>query len=90
MTTADGAMGLLRRANEDHAKGREEAQVVPSEIAHRVGLELGSAQYNDALWYLIDEGALVEGERFSKLRGGEPHGNAVLKITCHGLNVLAR
>lgn len=84
----ENALRLLKEMDESQAKGRINMPVMPSAAAHRAGLEVGAAAYDDALWYLIDEGALTEDERFGKLVGGEPHGTTTWNITRRGRELL--
>lgn len=85
----ENATRLLREMDQRQAKGRPGMPVMPMDAAHHVGLQVGSRAYDDALWYLIDEGALIEDERFGRLVGGEPHGTTTWNITRRGREMLS-
>ena len=52
-------MRLLKAINDTQAHGQEGARADPSRAAHEAGLDLGSARYEDALAYLIEQAALL-------------------------------
>ena len=69
----EDALQLLRIIYREEAKVGEGASVVPSQVAPRVGLEVGSDRYNAALRYLVGEGALVEEPDYGDPDIGPPH-----------------
>jgi hypothetical protein len=68
----DDALRLLRVLNRQEAMLGEGRSVVPSKVAPRAGLEVGSERYNAALRYLVDEGALVEEPDYGDPHRGQP------------------
>lgn len=87
-TTREDALRLLRSLDMHQAKGREGAIVVPSEWAGYAHLIAGTERYGAALWHLVDEGALVEAERYGAVFGGQPHGGLYWQMTGRGLELL--
>jgi len=65
------AMRLLRAMDEAQAKGKEEAIVVPAEVAEQVDLNSSSLRFDEAVGYLEDRGAIVRAERLRKIVGTE-------------------
>jgi len=78
------AMRLLRAMDEAQAKGKEEAIVVPAEVAEQVDLNSSSLRFDEAVGYLEGGGAIVRAERFRKIRGTEFY-----LITRYGLSLLS-
>ena len=68
--TKENALRLLQAMDEHQAKGRAGVTVVPNEVAVYAGLQSGEDDYEAALRYLIDRGALVQDERFENVVGG--------------------
>ncbi len=83
---SDG-LRLLRVMNETQARGSEDTPVAPAPVAQTAGLELGSDRYDEALQFLRDEGALVEG-RFGGPVGDYTHGGSPYRITQRGFEML--
>jgi hypothetical protein len=87
---SDG-LRLLKAINDTQAHGQEGARADPSRAAHEAGLDLGSARYEDALAYLIEQVALL-GE--AHLAFGDdvgalhPHGYASYFFTRRALVLL--
>ena len=86
------ARPLLRALNENQAHGREGAVVEPGEQEARdAGLRPGSSLYRAAVWWLLDEGALVP-DREANVRArnaaGAQHRDFAFRITRHGLDML--
>ena len=73
---SDG-LRLLKAINDTQAHGQEGARANPSRAAHEAGLDLGSERYEDALAYLIEQGALP-GEAYL------PFGDDVGALHPHG------
>ena len=84
-------MRLLKAINDTQAHGEEGARADPKRAAHQAGLDLGSACYEDALAYLIEQAALL-GE--AHLAFGDdvgalhPHGYASYFFTRQALVLL--
>jgi hypothetical protein len=87
---SDG-LRLLKAINDTQAHRQQGARVDPSRAAHQAGLDLGSARYEDALAYLIEQAALL-GE--AHLAFGDdvgalhPHGYASYFFTRRALKLL--
>ncbi len=77
---SDG-LRLLRVMNETQARGSEKAPVTPASAAQTSGLELDSDRYDEALRFLRDEGALVEGAFGGAAIGDYTHGGSPYRIT---------
>jgi hypothetical protein len=73
-------MQLLRAMDEEQAKGKEEAQVNPAEVAEQAGLDSSSLRFREAVSYLENGGAIVRDERFSGIVGSK-----IYLVTWHGL-----
>ena len=86
--TRDNALRLLRAMNDEQARGREEATVVPREAAKYAGLAPGEPDYEAALRHLIDRGALREFEASRGVVGGPSQGNVAWIMTQEGLDML--
>ena len=93
MADVEGAARrLLRGLNENQAHGREGTVVEPGEQEARdAGLRPGSSLYRAAVWWLLDEGALVP-DREANVRArnasGAQHRDFAFRITRHGLDML--
>ena len=86
------ALRLLRALNENQAKDRVGAMVMPDmKVAKDAGLEYGFTPYEAALSWLLDTGALVTDEatnqRMRNIVGTPEHGWAFL-MTSTGLDML--
>jgi hypothetical protein len=83
---------LLRCINDTQARGQSDARVDPPRAAQDAGLEVGSERYHAALWYLIDEGALLGDEHTEMhteiVEGPQPRGYAVYFFTERALMLL--
>jgi hypothetical protein len=55
---SDG-LRLLKAINDTQAHGEAGARANPSRAAHEAGLGLGSARYEEAMAYLIEQAALL-------------------------------
>ena len=55
---SDG-LRLLRSINDNQAHGEEGARAYPPTAAHDAGLEVGSLRYEAAIYYLIEQAALL-------------------------------
>ena len=83
---------LLRALSENQAHGREDAAVKPGEQEVRdAGLRSGSPLYRAAVWWLLDNGALVPdrvaNERLRNTVGAQHHDFA-FRLTRRGLDML--
>ena len=95
---ADDVEGAARRLlgalNEHQAHGREGAVVKPvEEEARDFGLRPGSHLYRAAVWWLLDNDALVpDREANERLRNtlGAQHHDFAFRHTRHGLDMLCR
>jgi hypothetical protein len=82
---------LLKTINDTQAHGEEGARADPSRAAHEAGLDLGSARYEDALAYLIEQAALVGDAHLSfgdDVGALHPHGYASYFFTRRALVLL--
>jgi hypothetical protein len=88
----EAARRLLRALSEHQAHGREGAAVKPGEEeAMSAGLRPGSHLYRAAVWWLLDNEALVpDREANERLRNtvGAQHRDFAFKITRRGLDML--
>jgi hypothetical protein len=88
----EAARRLLRALSENQAHGCEDAAVKPGEQEVRdTGLRPGSPLYRAAVWWLLDNGALVpDREANERLRNtvGAQHHDFAFKITRYGLDML--
>ena len=86
------ARRLLRALNENQAHGREGAAVkLGEEEARDVGLRPGSHLYRAAVWWLLDNGALVpdrEANARVKNTAGAKHRDFAFRLTRRGLDML--
>jgi hypothetical protein len=86
------ARRLLRALSENQAHGREGAVVgLGEQEARDVGLRPGSTFYRAAVWWLLDNGALVpDREANEGLRNatGTQHHDFAFRLTRHGLDML--
>ena len=93
MADVEGAaQRLLRALNENQAHGREGAVVEPGEQEARdAGLRPGSTLYRAAVWWLLDQEALVpdrEANERARNAAGAQHRDFAFRITRHGLDML--
>ena len=93
MADVEGAaQRLLRALNENQAHSREGAAVkLGEEEARDVGLSPGSLLYRAAVWWLLDNDALVpDREANSRARNAADaqHRDFVFRLTRHGLDML--
>ena len=88
----EAARRLLRALSEHQAHGREGAAVKPAEEEARdVGLRPGSHLYRAAVWWLLDNDALVpdrEANARVKNTVGAQHHDFAFRLTRHGLDML--
>jgi hypothetical protein len=88
----EAARRLLRALNENQAHGREVAAVKPGEQeASDAGLRPGSHLYRAAVWWLLDNDALVpDREANERLRNaaGAQHHDFAFRLTRRGLDML--
>ena len=84
---SDG-LRLLRVINETQARGSENAPVPPASAAQTGGLDLDSDRYDEALQFLWDEGALVEGAFGGAAMGDYTHGGSPYRTTRRGFELL--
>jgi hypothetical protein len=88
----EAARRLLRALSEHQAHGREDAAVKLGEQEVRgAGLRPGSPLYRAAVWWLLDNGALVpDREANEQLRNtvGAQHHDFAFRLTRRGLDML--
>ena len=87
---SDG-LRLLKAINDTQAHGEEWARADPKRAAHEAGLDLGSARYQDAMAYLIEQAALLgDAHLYSCDAVGtlHPHGYASYFFTRRALVLL--
>ena len=88
----EAARRLLRALSEHQAHGHQDAAVKPGEQAVRgAGLRPGSPLYRAAVWWLLDNGALVpDREANKRLRNtvGAQHHDFAFRLTRRGLDML--
>jgi hypothetical protein len=88
----EAARRLLRALSEHQAHGREGAAVKPGEVeAMGAGLRPGSPLYRAAVWWLLDNEALVpDREANERLRNtaGAQHHDFAFRLTRRGLDML--
>ena len=86
------ARRLLRDLNENQAHGRQGAVVgLGEQEARDVGLRQGSPLYRAAVWWLLDNDALVpDREANERLRNtvGAQHHDFAFRLTRRGLDML--
>ena len=86
------ARRLLRALNENQAHSREGATVkLGEEEARDAGLRAGSHLYRAAVWWLLDNDALVpDREANERLRNtvGAQHHDFAFRLARHGLDML--
>jgi hypothetical protein len=88
----EAARRLLQALSEHQAHSREGAVVkLGEEEARDVGLRQGSHLYRAAVWWLLDNDALVpDREANERLRNtvGAQHHDFAFRLTRHGLDML--
>jgi hypothetical protein len=83
------ALMLLRAIDATQADGQGGARIDPPRAGQDIGLEVGSERYHEALWYLIDKGALVGDEHTAtEAAPHQPHGYAAYFFTERALELL--
>lgn len=86
--TTNDALRLLRAINMDQAHGSVWTTVFPVESARKVGLEPGTDRYEEALWYLLWEGALAADERGLYVAARLPFGFSAYKLAPQAIRML--
>jgi hypothetical protein len=83
------AKRLLRAINAYQAHGRVGADVLPFAIASAAGLEPGTERYEEALWWLLWEGALEVSECFTlEVAASVPFGRAPYRLAPAAIRML--
>jgi hypothetical protein len=87
----EAARRLLGALSEHQAHDREDVAVTPGEEAVHAGLRPGSHLYRAAVWWLLDNDALVpDREANERLRNavGAQHHDFAFRLTQRGLDML--
>jgi hypothetical protein len=82
------ALRLLRVINMSQSHGTVGARVVPHEAALVAWLEPGTARYDEALWYLLWQGALAADESVVAGPAGRPFGYSSYLLTATAIRML--
>ena len=85
------AVRLLRAINSYQAHGRVGSIVFASAVARVSGLEPGTKRYEEALWHLLWEGALMVDEGISpEVAATLPFGRAPYRLAPAAIRMLER
>ncbi len=85
------AMRLLRAINAYQAHGRVGSSVLPCAIASAAGLEPSTERYEEALWWLLWEGALEVSECFTlEVAASVPFGRAPYRLAPAAIRMLEK
>jgi hypothetical protein len=87
---SDG-LQLLRAIDHTQAHGEEGARAYPARAAYEAVLDLGSARYEDAMAYLMEQAALVGDAHLyvgDDVGDQHPHGYASYFFTSRALELL--
>jgi hypothetical protein len=82
---------LLKAIDDTQAHGEEGARSDPSRAAHEADLDLGSARYEEALAYLIEQAALLGDTHLyfgDDVGDPHPHGYASYLFSRRALTLL--
>ena len=72
--TRNDAIMLLRAVNSTQSHGHVGARVYPAAAARAAWLEPGTERYDEALWYLLWQGAFAADEGVLAIPIGRPFG----------------
>ena len=87
----DDAMRLVRAIDAQQAHGRVGATVFAFTAARSVGLRPGTERYEEALWWLVWEGALTVDEHVPlEVAARLPFGRAPYRLAPAAIGMLAR
>jgi hypothetical protein len=85
----DDAVRLLRAINMEQVHGRAGSLVYAFAAARSAGLHPGTERYEEALWYLVWEGALTVAEHIPlEIAARLPFGRAPYRLTPAGVRLL--
>lgn len=82
------ALRLLRVINMTQSHGSVGAKVVPSDAALVAWLVPGTDRYDEALWYLLWQGALASDEGVLAVPTGWPFGYSSYTVTATAMRLL--
>jgi hypothetical protein len=82
------AVRLLRVINMTQSHGSVGARVVPVEAAREAWLEPETDRYDEALWYLLWQGALAADVDMLAVRVGRPFGYSSYILTSAAVRML--
>jgi hypothetical protein len=86
--TRNDAIRLLRAVNMEQAHGSVGARVFPAAAARVAGLEPGTERYDEALWYLLWQGALAADESVVAMPIGRPFGYSSYHLTATAIRMV--
>ncbi len=90
-SAANDAVRLLRAINAHQAHGRIGATVFAFDAARAVGVEVGTQRYEEALWYLLWEGAITVDECVPlEFAAGLPFGLAAYRLAPAAIRILEK
>jgi hypothetical protein len=82
------ALRLLRAVNMTQSHGSVGARVFPHMAARTAWLEPGTDRYDEALWYLLWQGALAADESVLAVPIGRPFGYSSYLLTATAVRML--
>jgi hypothetical protein len=86
--TRNDALRLLRVVNMTQSHGSVGARVFPARAARTAWLEPGTDRYDEALWYLLWQGALAADESVLAEPIGRPFGYSSYILTATAVRML--
>jgi hypothetical protein len=86
--TRNDAIRLLGALNTTQSHGHVGARVFPAAAARTAWLEPGTERYDEALWYLLWQGALAADESVLAIPIGRPFGYSCYTLTETAIRML--
>ena len=86
--TRSDALRLLRAVNMTQSHGRVGARVLPAAAARTARLAPETERYDEALWYLLWQGALAADEDAAAVPVGGPFGYSYYALTATAVRML--
>jgi hypothetical protein len=86
--TRNDVVRLLRAVNMTQSHGSVGARVFPAAAARVAGLEPGTERYDEALWYLLWQGALAADESVVAMPIGRPFGYSSYHLTATAIRMV--